>query len=92
MSMWSILVPTACLIFPLSFVALDAHITALYNENILAIKQANGNVDKQNDQEAEGNGRKRKAAAQGSKGVEKLKKANIKGMAKLSTFFQKSKS
>lgn len=31
-------------------------------------------------------GKKRKAA--GSTGVEKLKKANTKGMAKLSTFFQ----
>ena len=33
--------------------------------------------------------KKRKQAAQTSRGVEKLKKANVKGMAKLSTFFTK---
>ena len=39
------------------------------------------------DQKEAGNDKKRKA--KGTHGVEKLKKANIKGMAKLSTFFQK---
>ncbi|KAK7687045.1 hypothetical protein QCA50_009545 [Cerrena zonata] len=34
--------------------------------------------------------KKRKGAAKGSHGVEKLKKANTKGMAKLSNFFQKA--
>ena len=35
-------------------------------------------------------GKKRKGAAKASQGVEKLKKANVKGMAKLSSFFQKA--
>ena len=35
------------------------------------------------------NGKKRKATNQVSKGVEKLKKANVKGMSKISSFFQK---
>lgn len=39
------------------------------------------------DQKDSGNDKKRKA--KGTHGVEQLKKANIKGMAKLSTFFQK---
>ena len=34
--------------------------------------------------------KKRKGAAKASHGVEKLKKANVKGMAKLSSFFQKA--
>lgn len=34
--------------------------------------------------------KKRKGPAKGSHGVEKLKKANVKGMAKLSNFFQKA--
>ena len=37
----------------------------------------------------EDGGKKRKAKSKGSQGVERLKKANISGMAKLSTFFQK---
>lgn len=37
----------------------------------------------------EQNGKKRKATGQESMGVTKLKKANIKGMSKLSSFFQK---
>jgi len=39
---------------------------------------------------AEDNGKKRKAVAKGSMGVEKLKKANINGMSKISSFFQKN--
>jgi ribonuclease H2 subunit B len=34
-------------------------------------------------------GKKRKAKAKGSQGVEKLKKANLTGIAKISSFFQK---
>jgi len=45
-------------------------------------------ISKQKDEE-EGGAKKRKAAAQTSKGVEKLKKVSTRGMAKLSSFFQK---
>ncbi|KAK0212858.1 hypothetical protein DFS33DRAFT_74948 [Desarmillaria ectypa] len=37
----------------------------------------------------ETNGDKKRKMAKGSQGLEKLKKANVKGMAKLSTFFTK---
>jgi ribonuclease H2 subunit B len=37
----------------------------------------------------EDGGKKRKAKSKTSQGVEKLKKVNTSGMAKLSTFFQK---
>ncbi|QRV79182.1 Ydr279p protein family (RNase H2 complex component) [Ceratobasidium sp. AG-Ba] len=37
----------------------------------------------------EGSGTKRKAGGQGTRGVDKLKKANTKGMASLTTFFVK---
>ncbi|KLO16903.1 hypothetical protein SCHPADRAFT_913867 [Schizopora paradoxa] len=73
------------------FSALDAHIEELDRANLaLTIQESDKGAKKSKAQKPEENaGGKRKAAAQGSKGVEKLKKANVKGMAKLSTFFQK---
>lgn len=62
----------------------------MQNDGTLLIQQGNGKSDSQKD--AEPDGKKRKAATQASKGVEKLKKVNTKGMAMLSTFFQKSKT
>ena len=43
-------------------------------------------------QAKDASGDKKRKAAKGSTGVEKLKKANVKGMAKLSSFFQKKES
>jgi len=37
----------------------------------------------------DGDGKKRKAKSKASQGVEKLKKVNVSGMAKISAFFQK---
>ena len=69
-----------------SFTALESHIKTL--EITDAVIQESKAAKKLESQEQEG--KKRKATVQGSKGVEKLKKANIKGMAKISSFFQKS--
>lgn len=73
------------------FAALDAHIQELDRSSLALSIQESGKDSKKSQvqQTEESSGSKRKAAAQGSKGVDKLKKANIKGMAKLSTFFQK---
>ena len=49
----------------------------------------NGNSKAKGDKETEKDGKKRKAKGQASSGVEKLKKVNTRGMAKLSSFFQK---
>ena len=70
----------------LSYTALNAHITALEAQQTL---QTIINTEKAatNDNEAGTGNKKRKATTQASKGVEKLKKANIKGMAKISSFF-----
>lgn len=71
-----------------SFTSLDAHMKVLHEEaaalaaadmNRMEIKESKSSVAEK------AGGKKRKAA---STGVEKLKKANTKGMAKLSTFFQ----
>ena len=37
-----------------------------------------------------GGAEKKRKGQKGSQGVEKLKKANVKGMAQISSFFQKS--
>lgn len=75
-----------------SFAALDAHTKILKDEamavaasklNAIEVKES-GDSKETNDQS---NDKKRKS--RNSTGVEKLKKANTKGMAKLSTFFQK---
>lgn len=62
----------------------------MQNNSMLLIQQANGKSDSQ--KVVEPDGKKRKASTQASKGVEKLKKVNTKGMAKLSTFFQKNQA
>ena len=74
-----------------SFAALNAHLEA--NQKELAALAAS----KMSSVEARESGetkttetKKRKGAAKASHGVEKLKKANVKGMAKLSSFFQKA--
>ena len=67
-----------------SFHALDQF---LDSQRIPIVEAAAKEVAKAVDENADG--KKRKNGAQNSRGVEKLKKANTKGMAKLSTFFKK---
>lgn len=69
-----------------SFSALDVHIQAL--QGLDTQKNASG-TEKKNALGGDQDVKKRKATVQGSRGAEKLKKANVKGMAKLSSFFQK---
>ena len=72
-----------------SFTPLDAYVKALKDEeNAIALAGAPGSKPRVTDV-AEDGGKKRKAKSKASQGVERLKKANISGMAKLSTFFQK---
>ena len=61
----------------------EAMAVAAAKMNAMEAKESGDNKET-NDQ---GNDKKRKP--RNSSGVEKLKKANTKGMAKLSTFFQK---
>ncbi len=75
-----------------SFAALDAYMKVIKEES-MALAAVNMNAVEAReskdmaDGKAAGNDKKRKG--RGSMGVEKLKKANIKGMSQLSTFFQK---
>ncbi|KAF9051156.1 hypothetical protein BDZ89DRAFT_1154061 [Hymenopellis radicata] len=69
---------TACY----DFKALDVHLTDLHNQETQVA------VSKSTKAAAAAPEKKRKAG-KGSQGVEKLKKVNTKGMAKLSTFFTK---
>ena len=72
-----------------SFTALDAYIKALKDEDAAnTIAGAPGKKTRGADVVEDG-GKKRKAKSKGSQGVEKLKKANVSGMAKISSFFQK---
>jgi ribonuclease H2 subunit B len=73
-----------------SFTTLEAHIKALKDEEVAnALAGAPGKKKSRAADEMEDDGKKRKAKAKGSQGVEKLKKANISGMSKISSFFQK---
>ena len=74
---------------PLSFSPLDEYLKALEDEmaamavvNAPASKPKKANGDEQD-------GKKRKIKPKGSQGTEKLKKANLNGMSKISSFFQK---
>ncbi|KAG5720048.1 Ribonuclease H2 subunit B [Termitomyces sp. T112] len=72
------------------FTALDAHLNAIMDEAAAAAGTAANTKGgkKAKSQPAAVEDKKRKPA-KGSHGVEKLKKANVNGMAKLSTFFKK---
>lgn len=78
----------------LSFTALDAYQEELRNEHASAaaanMSAIEAKESKSSVNEAAENGKKRKGPVKGSHGVEKLKKANTKGMSKLSSFFQKA--
>ena len=82
-------------LFRFSFAELDAHLLAIQAEQT-AIEELNARADPkpktrkaQSQTKGDPAEKKRKAPAKASNGVEKLKKANIKGMAKISSFFQK---
>jgi ribonuclease H2 subunit B len=78
------------LFFLRSFTTLDAHIKALKDEDVAnALAGAPTKKKKSRADEMEDDGKKRKAKTKASQGVEKLKKANVSGMAKISSFFQK---
>ncbi|KAI0081258.1 hypothetical protein K474DRAFT_1635966 [Panus rudis PR-1116 ss-1] len=75
------------------FAALNAHLEAAQQETaaLAASKMANVEAkESKGSKDTTDAAKKRKAAAKGSHGVEQLKKVNVKGMAKLSTFFQKA--
>ena len=73
-----------------SFAALDKYLKIL-KEEAVALSAINMNAveAKESGTERKDSVTDKKRKAKGSTGVEKLKKANIKGMSKLSSFFQK---
>lgn len=72
-----------------SFVGLNDYLCSMKEEALSVAVAESTNVKKAKTDSAGQDSKKRKAVVQASKGVEKLKKANVKGMAKLSTFFKK---
>lgn len=68
-----------------SFTDLDAFMKRLEEESMATTAKSGKGAQTSKDT----NGDKKRKSAKGSQGVEKLKKANVKGMAKLSTFFTK---
>ena len=73
---------------PYSFTNLDAYLKILEGDTA-ALSTANSNRSKTKSKPSEkDSGKKRKSKT--SQGVDKLKKANTDGMAKLSTFFKKA--
>ncbi|KAH9992609.1 ribonuclease H2, subunit B [Russula vinacea] len=79
----------SALIAKYDFTPLDAHIKALKDQEI-AITLAGAQKKKPRAADGvEDDGKKRKAKSKASQGVEKLKKANVSGMAKISSFFKK---
>ncbi|KAF8482899.1 ribonuclease H2, subunit B [Russula ochroleuca] len=79
----------AALIAKYDFTPLDAHIKALKDQEI-ANTLAGAQAKKPRAADGvEDDGKKRKAKSKASQGVEKLKKANVSGMSKISSFFQK---
>ncbi|SJK97487.1 related to Sulfate adenylyltransferase [Armillaria ostoyae] len=78
-------VESASLVASYDFTDLDAFMKRLEEENMATTAKSG----KGTQTSKETNGDKKRKSAKGSQGVEKLKKANVKGMAKLSTFFTK---
>ena len=75
----------------ISLARLDAHVRVLAREQTLVASESNAGTKKLKAGPAtapEGN-KKRKKESKGSHGVERLKKANVSGMSKLSSFFIK---
>ncbi|KAK0241807.1 ribonuclease H2, subunit B, partial [Armillaria nabsnona] len=76
---------SASLVASYDFTDLDAFMKRLEEENMATTAKSGKGTQTSKDT----NGDKKRKSAKGSQGVEKLKKANVKGMAKLSTFFTK---
>lgn len=76
---------SASLVASYDFTDLDAFMKRLEEESMATTAKSG----KGTQTSKETNGDKKRKSAKGSQGVEKLKKANVKGMAKLSTFFTK---
>ncbi|CAL1707637.1 unnamed protein product [Somion occarium] len=73
------------------FAALNAHLDANQKElSALAASKMSNIEARESGKAVKADGKKRKGPTKGSHGVEKLKKVNTKGMAKLSSFFQKT--
>jgi len=79
----------ACNIFD-SFAELESYLKRTRQDDVDAAVAAPKKGTKKDTSKAAA-GDKRKTAPKTSVGVEKLKKANVGGMAKLSTFFNKAK-
>lgn len=73
-----------------SFTKLDAYLKSAHDEATLATVTASSSKGKKTKGEDEKEDKKRKVAVKASQGVDKLKKANISGMAKMSSFFKKA--
>ncbi|KAI0297102.1 ribonuclease H2, subunit B [Russula brevipes] len=79
----------SALVAKYDFTPLDVHIKAIKDEELAkALASAPANKSRAADA-VDGDGKKRKAKSKASQGVEKLKKVNVSGMAKISAFFQK---
>ena len=73
-----------------SFTKLDAYLKSLQDE-AAALVVATGNTKlKRKDSKQADDDNKKKVKSKASQGVDKLKKANINGMAKMSSFFKKA--
>jgi ribonuclease H2 subunit B len=68
-----------------NFEALNAYIASLEPAHAPLVSKVQQTKEVKGNQDA----KKRKAPAQGSRGTDKLKKANTTGMANIATFFQK---
>lgn len=74
-----------------SFTQLDAYLQTLDDEAAaLVVANTNTSKSKSKDVDNGNDDKKRKSKAKTSQGVDKLKKANINGMAKMSSFFKKA--
>ncbi|ESK96583.1 ribonuclease h2 subunit b [Moniliophthora roreri MCA 2997] len=71
------------------FVQLDQHLKNLEDEKMCVEMPSSGGKKTKGPLPSENPANGKRKAAKGSQGVEKLKKANINGMAKLTTFFTK---
>lgn len=73
----------------LSFTKLDAYLKSVHDEAALTTVSTKPSKTKKGKDEDHKEDKKRKLVGKASQGVDKLKKANITGMAKMSSFFIK---
>ncbi|KAF7985101.1 hypothetical protein HWV62_8995 [Athelia sp. TMB] len=73
-----------------SFSKLDAYLRTVQDESALATMNTSSSKGKKTKGDDQKEDKKRKVTAKASQGVDKLKKANINGMAKMSSFFKKA--